>query len=846
MALQHWLNNFIILILILKTHFCTHKKYIAMKSFLLSITILTFLISAQLNAQDIIHYWHFNDASGVLDTVAADYSKSSSEPYILYRKIDDEGADIGFMDDVGGSDVNAREGFEAGRGIRPRNPSFNGELYIGLSSVNYENLFLSYATERSGQGMLKQVLYYTVDGENFSQFGDTVEVNTDYELVTFDFSELEDANDNPDFAVLIRFLEQNTADNGNNRFDNIVLEGTPKVEQEIIHYWHFNSASGVLDTVFADYFNGLDPSYLLYRKIDEDGDDIGIMDDVGGSDINARNDYEAGRGIRPRNPSFNGELFISLNSTGFSDLKLSYAAERSGSGMLKQVLYYTIDGENFQPYGDTIDINTSYNLVEFDFSSIQEVENNPDFAVIIRFLEQNTADNGNNRLDNIVLEGLPLGSGVEGVVINEEDFSVLIGETFQLTATILPPGASNQNVSWRTENEDIATINEDGLLTGVSEGTTLAIVSTEEGGFEDSVHVQVLSPFEVEIIVSEEMSFIFDAEVTFNDEVQFTDAAGSAVFEVLAGTYQLQVEKEGYLTFNSSVEISGDTILNISLTPLSNTLIHYWHFNNIPIGTVETVEADFTLYQGDKPIIYYDFLPDYVEDPTMTIGYMDDYVNGSTLNAQLGQPAGAALRVRNRSEGRALIIELPTVNAENLFLSFDVHRSGQGMLFNHFEYTLDGENWQNDDIDPLMISIGPDYATNIVDFTAVEGANDNPDFAVRITFEGNTNQGNGNNRYDNIALFANIISSVNENINSKNVLKVFPNPTNGIIQIDSEEIENLKNGQFQLYDLQGRLIRSGSLNAIPATVDFSDVQSGLHFLVIKHSEGIEKSHLLIK
>ncbi|TVQ42551.1 MAG: T9SS C-terminal target domain-containing protein [Saprospirales bacterium] len=816
-----------------------------MKSSFFPITIFIFFFCSQLNAQEIIHYWHFNDASGVLDTVVADYSKSTIEPIILFRKIDEEGTDIGFMDDVGGTDLNAREGNEAGRGIRPRNPSFNGELFIGLSSASYEKLTLSYATERSGQGMLKQVLYYTIDGENFTHFGDTVEVNTDYELVTFDFSEIEEANDNKDFAVIIRFLEQNEADNGNNRFDNIVFEGTPIAEQEIIHYWHFNSASGVLDTVFADYFNGLHPSFLLYRKIDEDGDGNGVMDDVGGSSINARNDYEAGRGIRVRNPSINGELFISLNSEGFSDLMLSYASERSGSGMLKQVLYYTADGENYEPFGDTIDINTSYNLIEFDFSSIQEVENNPDFAVIIRFLEQNTADNGNNRLDNIVLEGMPLGSNVEGVVINEDDISIQIGESFQLTATILPPGASNQNISWRTENEDIATVNEDGLLTAISVGTTLAIVTTEEGGFEDSVVVEVLSPFEVEIIVTEEMFFIFDAEVTFNDEVQFTDAAGSVVFEALAGTFQLQIEKEGYLTYSASVEVSGDTILIISLTPLSNTLIHYWHFNNIPIGTVEIVEADYTLYQGDRPTIYYDFLPEYVDDPTMTIGYMDDYVNGSTLNAQLGHPAGAALRVRNRSEGRALIIELPTTNAENLFLSFDVHRSGQGMLFNHFEYTLDGENWQNDGIDPLTISIAPDYATNIIDFTAVEGANDNPDFAVRITFEGNTNQGNGNNRYDNVALFANIISSINENFSTGNSLKVFPNPTKGLIQIESEVIENLKNGRFQLYDLQGRLIRSGNLNSLPAIIDFSDVQTGLYMLVIQHSNGIEKNHVLI-
>jgi len=816
-----------------------------MKKFFLSLAVVSFIFCANLKAQEIIHFWHFNEASGVLDTVVADYSKSTIEPIILYRKTDEGGADIGFMDDVAGTDINSREGIEAGRGIRPRNPSFNGELYIGLNSESYENLILSYATQRSGQGMLKQVLYYTIDGIDFFPFGDTVEVSTDFELVSFDFSMIEEANDNPNFAVILRFLEQNVADNGNNRFDNVILEGTPKQSQEIIHYWHFNTVSGVLDTVFADYFIGLNPSFLLYRKIDEEGSDIGIMDDVGGSIINSRNDYEAGRGIRPRNPSINGELFISLNSEGFSDLKLSYAAERSGSGMLKQVLYYTVDGQNFQPFGDTININTSFNLVEFDFSNIHEAVNNSDFAVIIRFLEQNTADNGNNRLDNVVLEGIPIGSEVEGVVINEDDFNIQIGETFQLTATILPPGASNQNISWRTENQDIATINEDGLLTAISVGTTLAIVTTEEGGFEDSVVVRVLNPFEVEIIVTEEMSFIFDAEVTFNNEVQFTDAAGSVVFEALAGTYQLQVEKEGYLSFTASVEISGDTILTISLTPLSNTLIHYWHFNNIPVGTVEVVEADYTLHQGDKPIIYYGFLPDYMEDPSMTIGYMDDYVNGSTLNTQLGQAAGAALRVRNRSEGRTLVIELPSTGAENLFLSFDVHRSGQGMLFNHFEYTLDGENWQNDEIDPLMVSIGPEYSTKIIDFTAVEGANNNPDFAVRITFEGNTNQGNGNNRYDNITLFANIISSVLEKDIAENALKIFPNPTRGIIQLISKEDQILKNGQYHLYDLQGKLIRSGSINAIPASLDFSDVHSGLYLLVVKHSKGIEKSHVLI-
>jgi len=782
----------------------------------------------------LVNYWHFNEADGELDDVPADFFESDEAPVIRYQKIDEDGPDIGIMDDVGGTEINARLGFDDGRGIRPRNPSENGELLIELNSEGYEDLLLTYATERSGSGMLYQVLYYTTDGQNFHPFGDTIEVDTDYSLEYFDFSDLPEANNNPDFAVKIRFLGQNTGTSGNNRFDNIALEGNPIREIEMVHYWHFNEADGVLDTVQADYFSGTEPPFILYRQIDEAGDNIGIMDDVAGTDINARKDEPAGRGIRARNPSINGELLITLNSRGYEDLRLSYATERSGQGMLKQVLYYTTDGETFEPYGDTIDIVTDYRLVEFDFSDIAEANDNEDFAVVIRFLEQNTADNGNNRFDNVVLEGTPLEEPVSGVVINEGDTEIPVGETFSFTATVLPPGAENQEVSWRSEDESVATIDENGVATGVSAGFSDIIVRTDEGGFEDTVRLEVLEHLQIEVRVVDSEGALEDVEVTLDGELELTDQDGSVAFERVRGEYHLRAEKEGFIPFDRQVEIQSDTTLEINLSDFPLGLLHYWHFNGIPVGTIEEVEADYSNVPGDKPIIFYGFLPDYEEDPNVTKGYMDDYVNGSDLNTQLDYPAGAALRVRNRSEGRALIIQIPTTGAKDIVLTFDVHRSGQGMLYNRFEYTVDGINFSNEEIFPEKIGITEEYVTHTIDLTEVEGAEDNPNFAVRITYEGNTDQGNGNNRYDNIAVFGNSITSTTDP--QAHSLKVFPNPSTGTFYVAGLEELQGNEHEFYLFDTAGKMVRSGTISQSGNRVEASGLTPGMYLMVVRSGD----------
>ncbi|MCI7658193.1 Ig-like domain-containing protein [Anaerotignum sp.] len=71
---------------------------------------------------------------------------------------------------------------------------------------------------------------------------------------------------------------------------------------------------------------------------------------------------------------------------------------------------------------------------------------------------------------------------VEGVGLNQSTLTLSEGEGAQLTAHFNPENATNQNVTWRSENTEIAKVNEKGEVVGQKEGTTNIIVTTEDGG----------------------------------------------------------------------------------------------------------------------------------------------------------------------------------------------------------------------------------------------------------------------------------------------------------------------------------------------------------------------------
>ena len=89
-----------------------------------------------------------------------------------------------------------------------------------------------------------------------------------------------------------------------------------------------------------------------------------------------------------------------------------------------------------------------------------------------------------------VTEGAPV--AVTGVTLDKETLELTVGEgTAQLVATIAPEGATDTRLVWLSSDEKVATVDENGVVTPVSEGEATITVVTVDGNFSDTCAVTV-------------------------------------------------------------------------------------------------------------------------------------------------------------------------------------------------------------------------------------------------------------------------------------------------------------------------------------------------------------------
>lgn len=80
---------------------------------------------------------------------------------------------------------------------------------------------------------------------------------------------------------------------------------------------------------------------------------------------------------------------------------------------------------------------------------------------------------------------------VTGLGINPTSASMKVGETTKLTPTITPDNATNKTVTYKSSNEEIATVTPDGTVKAVKEGTANITATTADGSFTASCVVKV-------------------------------------------------------------------------------------------------------------------------------------------------------------------------------------------------------------------------------------------------------------------------------------------------------------------------------------------------------------------
>lgn len=82
---------------------------------------------------------------------------------------------------------------------------------------------------------------------------------------------------------------------------------------------------------------------------------------------------------------------------------------------------------------------------------------------------------------------------VKGVSLDAAELKLKEGDTALLKAVIMPADAFNQNITWKSDNPTVATVDGNGAIKAVSEGTTIIKVQTEDGGYTATCLVTVES-----------------------------------------------------------------------------------------------------------------------------------------------------------------------------------------------------------------------------------------------------------------------------------------------------------------------------------------------------------------
>ncbi|GAB5466490.1 MAG: hypothetical protein Kapaf2KO_19260 [Candidatus Kapaibacteriales bacterium] len=92
---------------------------------------------------------------------------------------------------------------------------------------------------------------------------------------------------------------------------------------------------------------------------------------------------------------------------------------------------------------------------------------------------------------------------VTGLQLSVSDVEIKEGETYKIDYTISPENATDKTITWMSSNENVATVDLEGVVLGVGVGKATITGKTTDGGFEASMEVDVLPFSSVEELKNE-------------------------------------------------------------------------------------------------------------------------------------------------------------------------------------------------------------------------------------------------------------------------------------------------------------------------------------------------------
>ena len=374
---------------------------------------------------------------------------------------------------------------------------------------------------------------------------------------------------------------------------------------------------------------------------------------------------------------------------------------------------------------------------------------------------------------------------VQSVTLDAEEITLYVDETHLLTATVLPDYAINKNVTWTSNNEAIATV-EEGFVTAVAAGTAIITVITEDGGLTATCTVNVLQK------------------------------------HILT----LQVNPTGTGTATGEGEYAAGVSVTVNATPYANYEFVAWMDGTTQLSTNETYTfnmpaADITYtatFQGVNKSIVVESSP--AEGGTITGAGTYRYGTQATLTAN---PNPNYKFVNWTEDG--VVVE---TNSTYSFIVTD-----DRVLIAHFildTYTVICNTPNNGTL--IITSDGVTVPSNTqVDYGTVLTITATPDsnyVLISLTVNG-ADFTNGDTYTVISATYIIAAFAPKQGISDIKAtdFTIYPNPVSDVLRLVRSSSDKVN---VEIYDNNGSLIRSFETNETEAQINVASLASGVYFI----------------
>lgn len=283
------------------------------------------------------------------------------------------------------------------------------------------------------------------------------------------------------------------------------------------------------------------------------------IESFGGNTLNALPSIVAGGSLSPEggNPTTNNGMSIILQAStvGFQDIQVSWAQRGTSAGFTSRAFAYSTDGVNYTTFAtDTGALSSTWVLESYELSAIDALEGAANVYFRIT-LTGATGSAGNNRFDNILIQGTPGGA-----------------DPTPPTASVYAPLDNASNVP--VTSTPTITFNE-----AIQKGTGSILIKRSS----DNTTFESIDVTTAQVTVS-------GAQVTITPTANFANSTGYYI-EIPAGAIE-DLAGNDYAGLSGAAAWNFTTIDASTLPSATETFVTGWRVNPTGASTVSDYYAE--------------------------------------------------------------------------------------------------------------------------------------------------------------------------------------------------------------------------------------------------------------